>query len=330
MASNTAIEWTDRTWNPVTGCTKISPGCDHCYMFRDYPRLRGMGSRGYETNPEDVVLHEYRLLEPFHWRKPQKVFVCSMSDLFHPAVPFDFIHRVFVTMAANAHLTFQLLTKRPKTMAHFARTYHPPLWGDRGTTWQNHWPDNVWAGTSMEGPDYRWRLDALARVAAKVRFVSCEPLLAGVDLAPWMGCQECHDNPDRDIVCGCGHIMDPTHGQDSRDLNWVIVGGESGPGARPMHPQYARDIRDQCQAAGVPFFFKQWGEWAPDGSASHFIGMTEGEVGTVTVEFPRSSKSEQTAHAWTDVNIAENLKRVTKKAAGALLDGREWKEFPAA
>lgn len=305
MGGNTTIEWTNKVWNPVTGCTKISPGCDHCYAARMAPRLRGRF--GYpQEDPFAVTLHEGRLLEPFHWRKPSRVFVCSMSDLFHPKVPFTFIHEVFVAMAANPHLIFQVLTKRPKTMAHFARTYHPPQWEDRGTTWGAEWPENVWAMTSIEHADYLWRADALAKVPAKVRGVSLEPLLGPLDLRPWLTCNGCEGKGGWPVKSG-----EPPFDRDwqtctfcwgrQRKVDWVIVGGESGPGARPMEAAWVRGILDQCQWAGVPFFFKQWGMSAPR--------MTR-----------------VTATDW-----EEKMHWVgNKKAAGSLLDGREWKEMPNA
>lgn len=244
----TNIEWTEETWNPVTGCSKVSPGCDNCYALRMSNRLRSHDYyRDLVKDGEWVGLvrtHPATLPIPKHWREPRRVFVCSMSDLFHSAVPWHFIGEVFRVMAECPRHTFQVLTKRPGRMAHFANEILGP----------DNWPRNVWAGTSVESAKYLPRLDVLARVPALVRFVSLEPLLSPVDLTRWTWCATCRE-PDGDIVCGEGGRVDsPQHGPD---IHWVIAGGESGPGARPMHPDWARAIRDQCQVAGVPFFFKQ-------------------------------------------------------------------------
>ena len=222
-----SIEWTDDTWNPVTGCTRVSPGCDHCYMFALYPRLRGMGVPGYETSPDEVRLLPERLKTPLSWRKPRRVFVNSMSDVFHPKVPFDYILEIFSVMeeasAKRGHV-FQVLTKRPGRAAAWWQTYqrHFP----------DGWPPNVWIGTSVENQKYAPRLTVLERIPASVRFVSAEPLLERLDLSRWL---------------------------ESRAVNWVIVGGESGPGARPMDLNWVRDLRDQSTSAGVAFFLKQLG-----------------------------------------------------------------------
>lgn len=306
----TSIEWTDFSWNPVTGCSQVSPGCDHCYAirvanrFRDTPAYAGT-VRGMEWTGQ-VICHQERLLDPFSWRKPRKVFLCSMGDLFHPAVPWSFICDIFEVMAVTPQHTYQVLTKRPGRMAHFANHIWPVSWRERlGVAPEEFpgaaWPANVWAGTSVESAKYLPRLDVLARVPAKVRFVSCEPLLGPLDLLPWLGnnalctrcAQTCGDRPD----CGCEGCWTPGV------INWTICGGESGPGARPMRPNWVRDIRDQCQAAGVPFFFKQWGEWLPDNQ----------------VTWPPSAKFPPDPDLW---------HKRGKKAAGALLDGRQHVEFP--
>ena len=222
-----SIEWTDDTWNPVTGCTRVSPGCDHCYMFALYPRLRGMGVPGYETSPDDVRLLPERLRTPLSWKKPRRVFVNSMSDVFHPEVPFDYVLDMFSVMAEASEKyghVFQVLTKRPGRAV---------AWWER---YQRHfpdgWPDNIWVGTSVESQKYAPRLTVLERIPAPVRFVSAEPLLERIDLTPWLS---------RGV------------------LKWVIVGGESGPGARPMELDWARELRDQSVNANVHFFLKQLG-----------------------------------------------------------------------
>jgi protein gp37 len=281
--SLTSIEWTDRTWNPLTGCTKVSPGCDHCYAKTMHERFNGPGS--FDT----VTLHPERTSQPLSWRKPSRVFVNSMSDLFHQDVPVEFIARVFATMAAAREHTFQILTKRPARMravlndAHFwAAFWRAGVYERAGLTVSDLPLSNVWLGVSVE--NQQWadiRLPALLDTPAAVRFLSCEPLLGPVDLNPWLRCPDCGQN----------------HG-----VRWVIVGGESGPGARPMHPSWARWLRDQCQAAGVPFLFKQWGEYAP--------ATWTASDGSRYVVYP------------------EQMERVGKKRAGRVLDGRTWDEYP--
>ena len=221
------IEWTDETWNPVTGCTRVSPGCENCYMFTMYPRLKAMGVAGYGTEPDDVQLVPRRLKGPLSWTRPRVVFVCSMADLFHHEVPFAFIHQVFQTMTKAAdqrgHI-FQLLTKRPGRAVAFWEAYQDHFEG--------RWHPNIWMGTSVENQKYAPRLTVLGRIPAPVRFVSAEPLLGPLDLGQWL---------------------------DAGQLQWVIVGGESGPKRRPMETDWAKSLRDQAVGAGVPFFLKQLG-----------------------------------------------------------------------
>ena len=289
VADKTRLEWTDATWNPVTGCTKVSPGCDHCYAETFTNR--------FKRHPfTEVTLHPDRMTQPFAWKTPRMIFTCSMGDLFHSAVPWTFILAVFCTMAETERHTYQVLTTRPGRMAYFAEH----IWSKVAP-----WPANVWAGTSVESQKYAPRLDVLARVPAQVRFVSYEPALGPVDLYPFLNwCRLCLDPRDGHDDKGWGHYC--------RALDWVIAGGESGPGARPAHPDWIRSARDQCQAAGVPFFFKQWGEWAAAGQerAPDSLGHM------VLVESPGGSTIP--------------MMRVGKKAAGAVLDGQEWREFPQA
>ena len=222
-----SIEWTDETWNPVTGCSRVSPGCDNCYMFAMYPRLRAMGVTGYERTPNHVRLLPERLRHPMSWKKPRIVFVNSMSDLFHPEVPYSFIFDVFKVMEESARErghVFQVLTKRPgRAVGWWER--HKDMFG-------GIWPENIWIGTSVESQKYAPRLTVLERLPAPVRFVSAEPLLERLDLTPWL---------KRGAV------------------QWVIVGGESGVGARPMNTDWACDLRDQSINASVAFFLKQLG-----------------------------------------------------------------------
>ena len=214
MGAKSSIEWTDSTWNPVTGCTKVSPGCANCYAERMARRLQAMGQPNY-ANGFQVSTHPHMLEKPLEWQQGQAIFVNSMSDLFHRDVPDAFIREVFEVMRrADWHL-FQVLTKRSKRLVHMA----PSL----------PWPGNVWAGVSVENEDYLLRVDHLRTVPAAVRFVSFEPLLG------------------------------PIHSFDLDAIDWVIVGGESGPGAREIKREWVTEIRDQCLEAEVPFFFKQWG-----------------------------------------------------------------------
>lgn len=214
MAQLSPIEWTEATWNPVTGCTKISPGCAHCYADRMAKRLKAMGMFRYR-NAFDVTLQPDVLSLPLKWRTPRVIFVNSMSDLFHELVPEDYVAQVFDVMVKAHWHTFQVLTKRTKRLVELAH--------------QLPWPPNVWMGTSVESARYTWRISDLVSVPAAIRFLSLEPLLAPIHNLPLAG------------------------------IEWVIVGGESGPGCRPIAAQWVRIIRDECVAARVPFFFKQWG-----------------------------------------------------------------------
>ena len=214
------IEWTDATWNPVTGCSKISPGCKHCYAARMAKRLQAMGQPKYR-NGFAVTSHPDALDAPLGWKRPRRIFVNSMSDLFHDDVEDDFIQSVFRTMTAADWHQYQVLTKRPGRVVDIE---------DVGLLYGTlPWPAHIWLGASVESADYVHRIDLLQQTGAAVKFLSLEPLLGPL--------------PDLNLD----------------GIDWVIVGGESGPGARPMDADWARDIRDQCGAAGVPFFFKQWG-----------------------------------------------------------------------
>jgi protein gp37 len=214
MAQNSKIEWTESTWNPVTGCSKISVGCRNCYAERMALRLKAAGSPNY-VNGFRVTLHPHVLEIPLHWKQPRTIFVNSMSDLFHNNVPFDFITKIFDVMCQASHHQFQALTKRSQRLLQLS----PKL----------QWPQNVWMGVTVENADCSFRIDHLRQTPAAIKFVSFEPLLG------------------------------PIPNINLKGIDWVIVGGESGPNARPMNPEWAIDIRDQCLTAGVPFFFKQWG-----------------------------------------------------------------------
>ncbi|MCC6463994.1 MAG: phage Gp37/Gp68 family protein [Planctomycetes bacterium] len=214
MGDHSAIEWTEATWNPVTGCDKISPGCKHCYAERMAKRLQLMGQSNY-ANGFAVTTHDRALGIPLAWRRPRTIFVNSMSDLYHKDVPAAFIRRVFDTMNEAHWHQYQVLTKRADRLAELA----PEL----------PWAPHIWQGVSVESASCTWRIDRLRETTAHIKFLSIEPLLG------------------------------PIPGLDLSGIHWVIVGGESGPGARAVDPAWVREIRDQCVAADVPFFFKQWG-----------------------------------------------------------------------
>lgn len=227
MSDRTGIEWTEATWNPTTGCDRVSPGCDNCYALVLARRLKAMGNSKYQRDGDPrssgpgfgLTVHEESLELPHRWRKPRQIFVNSMSDLFHPSVPTEFIQRVFAVMADTPRHTYQVLTKRSHRLMTLAD--------------QLPWPSNVWMGVSVESERYSFRVRHLRSIQASVRFVSAEPLLgslASVDLA---------------------------------GIDWLIVGGESGRSARPMDPEWVFELRDKCLQDNIPFFFKQWGEWMP-------------------------------------------------------------------
>lgn len=241
----TKIEWTDETWNVATGCTKVSPGCDNCYMFREYPRLKAMGVRGYQHAPDVVRVHKDRVHIPRRWRKPRRVFVNSMSDFFHRDIPDEWRDGMFRTMRDTPRHTYQILTKRPRDGARWwfgrrERGEWDEQWVDRfehsqGIDESERWPANVWLGVSIESQEYLWRLNALSWCSAPVKWVSAEPLLGPLDF--W--------------------AADPIAGPVA--ASWIVVGGESGPNARPMDLDWVRSIRDQCADFDVPFFLKQLG-----------------------------------------------------------------------
>ncbi|MEV8610205.1 phage Gp37/Gp68 family protein [Amycolatopsis sp. NPDC051373] len=311
MSDQSKIEWTDATWNPVTGCTKVSPGCDHCYAETLHERFNGKGS--FAT----VTLHPERLEKPLGWRKPRRVFVNSMSDLFHDAVPDEFIARVWATMAASPQHTFQVLTKRHGRMRSLLSSEEFDLavaeeWSKLGTTAGALDPDhtppyplpNVWIGVSTE--DQKWadiRIPALLETPAAVRWISAEPLLGPIELHH--GHTHC---PTHDFAGG--FCVGPC--PDRFGLDWVVVGGESGPGARPMDPAWARSLRDQCVDADVRYLFKQWGAWKPIGEGIGAFSPPEMLIG---------SQLDRWGHR-------QVMRRVGKARAGRELDGRTWDEYP--
>ena len=220
MAQSSTIEWTEATWNPTTGCTKVSPGCKNCYAERMANRLKAMGQPRY-ANGFQLALQDDIVELPLKWKKPRVIFVNSMSDLFHKDVPDDFIRRCFSVMAEASQHKFQVLSKRPERVLELASKID--------------WANNIWMGTSVENADYVERIRTLQKIPAAIRFLSVEPLLGPISRMPL------------------------------KDIHWVIVGGESGPKSRPMDIEWVRGIREQCTSKKVPFFFKQWGAFGPDG-----------------------------------------------------------------
>lgn len=349
VGDTTHIEWTDATWSPVTGCTKVSEGCRHCYIERTPPfRMEGRkfrcprcGGSGYVEDSDGnrlaygksgqfiagarcarcsgtgragigdttgVRMHEDRLDVPLRWRKPRKVFVCSMADLFHEAVSSSFIASVFAVMALTPQHTYQVLTKRPARMRALLSSpdFHWRMWHSLLTAshaamlpippsvtahfhggarlGERHMTPlpNVWLGVTVEDQKATWRLDDLEATPAAVRWVSCEPTLSEIGLSPWLG---------------------------RGALDWVVAGGESGPGARPMHPDWARSLRDQCAAAGVPYLFKQWGDLVTEEQAPEDITLP--------------------AVSWRYLGDDQPpVWRVGKKRAGRLLDGAQHDGYP--
>jgi protein gp37 len=388
------IEWTNKTWNPVVGCSKVSAGCKNCYAIRMAWRLQHIGhsaqkyagtvekSPGGQLNwTGKVNTIESELLKPLKWKKPAMIFVNSQSDLFHESISFEFIDLVFAVMALCPQHTFQVLTKRPARMAeyfksreedmveirqaaeiivcgdphlfhvteklkgearkqigpvHITSTILPHLkeagwfWDVTNTGFGNEskleyegeWPlKNVWMGVSIENQQAAdERIPLLLQVPAAVRFLSCEPLLGPVDLTAVA----------QTVSPGYfGDCLQPYHvprcdkDKSYTKINWVIVGGESGRDARPMHPDWVRSLRDQCVKAGTAFFFKQFGEWVPTGQESVFIPGSQ-------VRYVRNILLDGSEYKTGYINAGELacMKKVGKKKSGRQLDGREWNEFP--
>lgn len=354
MAQNSAIEWTDATWNPIRGCSVISPGCKNCYAMKQAHRFsgkgqpyegltqltKGAGPDGKKTkNPVwtgKMQFVEKHLLDPLKWKDPRRIFVNSMSDLFHEGVTDEQLDQVFAVMALSPKHTFQVLTKRPERMlAWFTRPNDPaytktlsntsawyvwkqadriqlrfakgrsPISPFRWTEYEENdsvapWPlPNVWLGVSVESQKYAdERIPLLLQTPAAVRWVSAEPLLGPVKLNKY----------------AAAYTPGPQNTGVLPGINWLVAGGESGPGARPMHPDWARSLRDQCIAAVVPFFFKQWGEYALGALNDNWDAVANDD--NLRVDDP-------------NLNVAQ-VTRVGKKAAGRLLDGKEWNQYPEA
>ena len=278
MADHSSIEWTEATWNPTTGCDRTSPGCDHCYALTLARRLKAMGNPKYQSDGGrlsgpgfGLTLHPDQLDVPRRWVNSRVIFVNSMSDLFHPQVPVNFIRKVFAVMADTPRHTYQVLTKRSQRLARIADTLP--------------WPENVWMGVTVESDRFTFRAEHLREVPAKVRFVSAEPLLG------------------------------PLPSLDLSGIGWLIAGGESGRGARPMHPDWVRGLRDRCRDADVAFFFKQWGSWRPERRSTTLVAVDGAQL------------ERSTALAGVP-GAPVPMRRMAKHAAGRRLDGRFWNQMP--
>lgn len=405
MSDGTKIEWTDATWNPITGCSIVSPGCTNCYAMKlAGTRLKHHESRAGLTKESrsgpvwtgEVRFNEQWLTQPLKWTKPRMIFVCAHGDLFAEGVPDEWIDQVFAVMALAPQHTFQVLTKRPERMREYLqgerdrriasrvtdfaiddKTMMQRMVREVDTTWPvvaegdpewpdglriRHWPlPNVWLGVSVEDQKRAdERIPILLDTPAAIRWISAEPLLGHVDLNStaggtlWIGgqrgCGGTHRHSGRlgDTIHGTLHQTDPHrphHHHDERcqrGIDWVVAGGESGPGARPMHPDWARSLRDQCAAAGVPFLFKQWGEYVPcpwklvqepgEGNEA-YMARSEDECSRLAVS--RAGYIHEMSHApWSCERVLpapdshHAIKKVGKRAAGRLLDGVEHNAFP--
>jgi len=325
MADKSKIEWTDATWNPIRGCSRVSEGCRHCYAEAVAGRFRGPGL-AYEgltqiTNGRPVwngtiQFVEEHLLDPLKWKRPRRIFVNSMSDLFHENVTDVMRDRIFAVMALAPQHTFQVLTKRPERMLAYLNAHNADIviWARMSDhniglgCARSSWPlPNVWLGVSVENQRAAdERIPLLLQTPAALRFLSLEPLLGPVNLRSLalpahndFAVHECS-------IDALSFLIDGRSG-----LGWAICGGESRPGARPMHPDWARALRDQCIAAGVPFFFKQWGEWASHPKPEDY--------------WLEKARAAVNWHEWSDGIWSHQF---GKKAAGHLLDGQEWHQFP--
>ncbi len=358
MSATSTIEWTDATWNPVVGCSVVSPGCQHCYAMKlAGGRLRNHPSRAGLTQPSKagpvwtgkVRLWEPWLTQPFDWKTPRRIFVCAHGDLFHEDVPDEWIDKVFAVMALTPQHTYQVLTKRARRMRRYCTTIDTEPLHETVRRIAAAWPGNqpvppeivfplanVWLGVSAEDQARAdERIPHLLATPAAKRFISAEPLLGAIDLhdIPWPSDRPTFPETD-DISDGRSalHVVEGTR------LDWVIAGGESGTGARPSHPDWFRSLRDQCDAAGVPFFFKQWGAWLPVGQHLPGYGKIHGATavkpgrmklhyGGTREQAPQHVYAERGVDVWS-LHDARLVFRVGKKAAGAELDGKLHRDFP--
>ena len=335
MGDKTGIEWTDATWNPIRGCSRVSEGCRNCYAEKVAARFSGEGqpyeglmAKSGRWNGQ-IKFVEHLLDQPLRWKKPRRIFVNSMSDLFHENIPFDFIDRVFAVMAMCPQHTFQILTKRPERMLEYfnntggvSRRDWVLIAVSRVTRKSRvdsfQWPlHNVWLGVSVEDQKTAdERIPLLLQTSAAVRWISAEPLLGEIDLRKL--------NAD-----GFAYDLDELNGESNEEtfyenisLDWVVVGGESGKSARPMHPDWARKLRAQCVESNVPFLFKQWGQWK-EINLSESVGEKEWYIinknGVIDIPDDRTPSEDIGEVAMIEVG---------KKKAGRTLDGRTWDEYP--
>lgn len=340
MGDGTGIEWTDSTWNPTTGCDRVSPGCDHCYALTTAKRMKAMGVAAYQQDGDPrtsgpgfgLTMHASRLDQPIRWTRPRRIFVNSMSDLFHAKVTDEFIAEVWAVMALAGQHTFQVLTKRHGRLRSLLSSPEFPGLVQEAASRRD--PSavvtlpipNVWVGVSVEDQQRAdLRVPALLDTPAAVRFLSMEPLLGPVDLV-----RSINVNP-----------LAPYHFRPG-GIDWIIVGGESGTGARPMHPGWVRHLRDQASAAGVAFLFKQWGNFAPvedeprygdvwvlgTGYASMVVPDDRGEVGSMPTQPWHPGTAGAEPGKWDRYGDAL-VRPMHKKAAGRLLDGRTWDGYPS-
>lgn len=346
------ISWTEETWNPVRGCSRISKGCMNCYAEGVANRFKGPGmpyegliAKTGQWNGE-VRLIEDKLLDPIRWKRPRLIFVNSMSDLFHESLTDEQIDKVFAVMAVAHHHTFQVLTKRADRMAEYLSKDRREAWARAsmhlGYLWNDPDPiydsiayateqflPSVWLGVSVEDQaTANERIPYLLETPAAVRWISAEPLLGRIKLN-----EVVYTSPESDWVFAWdalrgsrGHRHGATSGH--RKLDWVVVGGESGSGARPMHPDWARSLRDQCKLAGVPFHFKQWGSWEVSSTANGHHDCNMETNGAMWVDLDGSVGDAESGKDFSQACYA--MVKVGKKKAGRLLDGREWDEYPAA
>lgn len=371
MSTQTPIEWTDMSWNPLVGCTRVSQGCVHCYaetmaarianasqealrrgktltdtqeayrevvrweMGGDYPY--GDGDKALPKWNNEIRLLPSVLTDPLRWTKPRRVFVNSMTDLFHEKVPFDYIDRVFAVMALTPQHTYQVLTKRPERMAEYLLSGNggltrAQLIGLAAKEFDQSFEGcafplkNAWLGTSVEDQKAAdERIPHLLRCPGTL-FLSCEPLLGDLNIKRYLRCTECGpgwrgwDRPWQGPSVA-RNLCPVCQGYPEQSIDWVIAGGESGPGARPMHPDWPRSLRDQCQAAGVPFFFKQWGAYAESC-----------QIASPYPDFPGQAEWTPTdsGRSMLHIRTGKIMVRVGKHEAGRILDGRTWDQMPEA
>lgn len=331
--SKTKIEWTEKSWNPVTGCSKVSVGCKNCYA-------EGIAKRFWKDRKfTDVKCHEDRLEQPLHWRKPSMVFVNSMSDLFHEKVPFEFIIKVFRIMSelqTNEGHIFQILTKRPDRAKKFYDWVVPkftngPTDNVSNRMFARHWPlKNVWLGVSVENQETAdVRIPILLQIPAAIRWVSIEPMLGSVDLTKI----DYKFNGGMNVLTGFPHKREYFNKfnipeiKNAANIDWVVLGGESGHKARPMHPEWVRKVRDDCKAAGVPFFFKQWGEWIAF-SQSNTMFSERRKLKHIAIN-NEGKTTKITNNNFMELDFSYKVCfRQGKKYTGRLLDGREYSEYP--